>query len=579
MAGPLNPLSVRNNNPGNMRPVGALSGFQSFNSPQAGIDAMRQDLLLKIAGNSRAMAANYGQNYQPTLANLINTWAPPVENDTNSYLNFVSQRTGIAPDAVLQMQDVDRIIPAMIEQEGGKQAVEYFAGNEDEWVDEEVTVEDEWVDDDWIDAPPELNAAQTLQNENPLLRTAGRGARNIAGGLAGLADIGLLVPKTLAAGGEFLLEKTGNEGSALEKFAQQVRTTPSMRDSSLGLIDQVTGNTLQPQGAIEKTADFVSELIVPTGSATKLTQGSQAAKTLKAKDVQRMTADEIRKQSSKMYKQAQEVGGSLKPEAVNRFIDDVTTSIKPQDELAQAIDKDDPANAVLDILNKMGRDQEMSLDRLQAVDEAISKQIDKFVELGKPKKEAMGLIKIQDSLREMVSNAGVDDVVGSKGGFEALKEGRKLWSRSAKLADVERIITRAEMSEQPANAIKSGFRTLYNNPQRMRGFSKEEKAAIKKAAESGVIGELLRGPASRLTGIISGATGGVPGYLAGKGTEMASRQLGAQLQLNRANALADLVAYGSKPPKTSALAKIGNRPSSVVFLNAAQTASRKKQEN
>lgn len=117
-----NSLSIINNNPGNMRPPGSSSGFQQFPTPQAGIDAMKRDLTLKITGNSPAMAGK-----QPTLTNLITTWAPPTENNTMAYIKNVSQQTGIAPDQMLTPNDIDKLIPAMVKQEGGAGAAAYFA--------------------------------------------------------------------------------------------------------------------------------------------------------------------------------------------------------------------------------------------------------------------------------------------------------------------------------------------------------------------------------------------------------------------------------------------------------------------
>lgn len=125
-----NPLSVRNNNPGNMRPVGGNEGFQSFETPEAGLQAMANDLRLKINGQSQAMKGKFGPNYQPTLRNVISTWAPPGENDTQAYINAVSQKTGIPADKPLTEADIARIQPAMIEQEGGSAASEYFGGQE-----------------------------------------------------------------------------------------------------------------------------------------------------------------------------------------------------------------------------------------------------------------------------------------------------------------------------------------------------------------------------------------------------------------------------------------------------------------
>lgn len=128
-AQPVNaPLSVRNNNPLNIRPIGASKGFEGYASPQEGFDAAKRDLMVKLTGKSNAMKSRFGQGYQPTLANLINTWAPPSENDTNNYLNVVAKRTGIDPSQVLTPADIDALLPAMTHMEGGPKATEYFYG-------------------------------------------------------------------------------------------------------------------------------------------------------------------------------------------------------------------------------------------------------------------------------------------------------------------------------------------------------------------------------------------------------------------------------------------------------------------
>ena len=118
------PLSVRNNNPYNIR--GADGNFKKFATPQDGLDAGHADMRVKISGKSAAMKRNFGENYQPTLANLISTWAPSSENDTQAYINTVSKETGIAPDQVLKESDIEKIGPAMVKVEGGQSAANYF---------------------------------------------------------------------------------------------------------------------------------------------------------------------------------------------------------------------------------------------------------------------------------------------------------------------------------------------------------------------------------------------------------------------------------------------------------------------
>lgn len=112
------PLSVRNNNPGNMRDP-STGQFRRFDSWEEGQQAMANDLRVKINGQSRAMRANFGPNYSPTLRNVIHTWSPPSENDTASYINTVSRCTGIDPDQVLCEEDIHRIMPVMTRIEGG----------------------------------------------------------------------------------------------------------------------------------------------------------------------------------------------------------------------------------------------------------------------------------------------------------------------------------------------------------------------------------------------------------------------------------------------------------------------------
>lgn len=121
------PLSVRNNNPGNIRE--GSDGFKSYPTPEAGLNAMKKDLLVKVSGRSDAMKGRFGANYAPTLANVISTWAPPSENDTNNYIRTVSRSAGIPKDKVLTEADVDKIMPAMVKMEGGKAAADYFYGD------------------------------------------------------------------------------------------------------------------------------------------------------------------------------------------------------------------------------------------------------------------------------------------------------------------------------------------------------------------------------------------------------------------------------------------------------------------
>jgi hypothetical protein len=51
---------------------------------------------------------------------MITRWAPPVENDTLAYINFVAGRVGVSPDTVIDLHDFNLCRPmvaAIIAQE------------------------------------------------------------------------------------------------------------------------------------------------------------------------------------------------------------------------------------------------------------------------------------------------------------------------------------------------------------------------------------------------------------------------------------------------------------------------------
>jgi len=109
---------IRNNNWGNirkgikwrgLRSVQSDNAFSQFVSPEYGIRAMAR--ILKNDFNSGK-----------TLAQVINEYAPPVENNTNSYIDSVSNRTGIESSQSISGDDADSlasVIGAMVIHENG----------------------------------------------------------------------------------------------------------------------------------------------------------------------------------------------------------------------------------------------------------------------------------------------------------------------------------------------------------------------------------------------------------------------------------------------------------------------------
>lgn len=61
-----------------------------------------------------------------TIRQMLNRYAPPTENFTEGYIRFVSEKTGIAPDEMLNTRDERDMVPvvaAMSQIENGVAAV------------------------------------------------------------------------------------------------------------------------------------------------------------------------------------------------------------------------------------------------------------------------------------------------------------------------------------------------------------------------------------------------------------------------------------------------------------------------
>ena len=98
-------------------------------------------------------------------------------------------------------------------------------------------------------------------------------------------------------------------------------------------------------------------------------------------------------------------------------------------------------------------------------------------------------------------------MVGGADGFDALRTGRQAWAAAMKLRDLEAIQQRAEMTEQPSTSIRTQIRTILGNAKKSRGYTDEELAALRNAADRGALGSTLHVFGSRLVPYAAGVFG------------------------------------------------------------------------
>lgn len=112
------PRGIRNNNPGNIRhgdkwvgmsPIQTDKSFVQFEKPVYGIRAMTKVLM------------SYQRRGVVTLGDILTTWAPPIENDTESYIKHAEKALRMNRGRVILNHNFPELIAFIIKHENGQQ--------------------------------------------------------------------------------------------------------------------------------------------------------------------------------------------------------------------------------------------------------------------------------------------------------------------------------------------------------------------------------------------------------------------------------------------------------------------------
>lgn len=335
---------------------------------------------------------------------------------------------------------------------------------------------------------------------------------------------------------------------------------------ALGLMQDVSGHGQVPGSNLNpEEINAVASLSPVSEMALKGVPGIAGKSVIKSaeealpsistpKNVPASSAD-FKDLANQAYAKADEAGGVLKPEFTDKFIEEAK-SVAPQTAAGKIVSGENSVTKLVDRMQGL-KGKPLSLAEAQDVDEALGGLIDQQFGVKGLSKEGKSIYDLQTKFRDMMNDAvGGGHVAGGTKGFEAWKEGQQLWSQSMAMRDVEKVIARAQDADNPAIAIKNGFKALKNNDSRMRGFRPDEKKAIAKAAKTGLLTDALRIAGSRLNPIGSGiagtAVGGPLGGLASAATSHVissiARAGATKIQSGKAQKVLDTIA--KRKPKT-----------------------------
>lgn len=271
--------------------------------------------------------------------------------------------------------------------------------------------------------------------------------------------------------------------------------------------------------------------------------------------------DALKAASSVRYQQMRDQGATLNQDGISSVTSSVDQALKNSGMMNKNLHGD--TLSVVDDLKQDAASGQMDLEKLDQYRQLLGN----VVTDNTSKIDGAN----QDALKANVAIKAIDDAVNSLGApqlsngtpqaVEALNQARDLYSASSRMRDLQRIQDNAYMTDNPATAMRTGFKNLAKQVNASpRGWSQDEVDAINYAAHTGIVTGALKTMGSRLISGVAGAAGGavgggIPGAIAGAGVGEAVafplRAAANSLQANRGNAVINLVA--NRPAVKAAL--------------------------
>jgi hypothetical protein len=259
--------------------------------------------------------------------------------------------------------------------------------------------------------------------------------------------------------------------------------------------------------------------------------------------------EELQAAKNAAYKAAEETGVVVSRNAMNRLKVELVDDLKKE-----GIDKDLHPAATAALKRVLDTKGQPSLNQL----ETLRKIANDARTSNNPADARLGgriIDKIDDFEETLVAS---DVVKGDAAAATAFKEARSLNQRLAKAKTIQKLFDDAELAVG-ANyttagmdtALRQQFRALAKNDRKLRGFTQEERAAIRKVALGGPVQNAMRvlgkaapdGVLSFLAGLGAyGAAG--PAGLALPAAGIVAKQGAAKMGMRNANRVAEMVRGG-----------------------------------
>jgi len=344
-------------------------------------------------------------------------------------------------------------------------------------------------------------------------------------------------------------------------------------------------------GVNAKGGGILGGLVPVAGSVVKsLAQGHAGRKAISQAAKGAPTSDALRAEGNALYRQVDDAGVQIKPEAFGRARSEILDALQSStgyDELPGPGSLTPNTSRVMEIMDQSSQKMAAeptaalpfsSLDKMRRQAGAAAGNVTNKTD------QKAGVTVIQQ-LDDFVQNLGPDDLAG--GDADALKgaigKAREVWGRMSRSQVLDDAMEKSEnYLSGSASGLRNQFKNILQNKKLSSQFTDAEKAALRSVTHGNALEQLinLAGGGLAQMGSIGGgfAVGGVPGALLGTAAAAGQRKLAEAVTMRSAEKARAAIASGGLrlPGVSQALQLSGKRPEFLTntVLNALTATSR-----
>jgi hypothetical protein len=217
----------------------------------------------------------------------------------------------------------------------------------------------------------------------------------------------------------------------------------------------------------------------------------------------------LARQSGALYESARKSGVVVKGDAMRPLLDDLAGM--------ERLDADFTPDAikVIDRLTSKLEAGDLPFGELEALHRRAGLAVTKNRIANPADAGAAGAIaqKVDEFMMNMPDDAVASNVAGKEEVIEMYRQGRQLWKQFRNSERLQEIVEKAEISENPAGAIRSGFRAILTNKNKRATYSPAELQVMRQVISESKAGNWVQ----RLIGYGTGLTRQVVATSAGYG--------------------------------------------------------------